>query len=208
MESPSPEQTEESQTTKGMVNISLLADHRPRRSVIDSLKKGYNTQGRVIMDRSVPWSASQDAFYVIISREGVRKGHTVLRLISKLVSVTSYIVSTTLFASSTLLQFQPAIIVMAMVLCAGIFGRVTAMWISAVIMRDRPVLHRIVKTGKEADVFLEAILRKEGIVCEVMEHVVINGRCVKRCGRWTWSMVFGVLARPFDVGRIAVLSSA
>lgn len=82
------------------------------------------------------------------------------------------------------------------------------MWISAVIMRDRPVLHRIVKTKKEADVFMEAVLRREGIVCEVLGHVVINGRCVMRRSRLTWSTVFGVLARPFDIGRIAVASSA
>ncbi|CAI6286853.1 unnamed protein product [Periconia digitata] len=207
-----PESTSEpsSGTDKGKphVAISLLADPSLKRSVIYSLKKGFNTEGKVIMDRNMPYSASKDAFYVIISREGVRKGRTLLRLFSKLVSVTAYIMSTALFASSTLLHLQPAILVMALVLCAAIFGRVTAMWISSVIMRDRPVLHRIVKTEKEADVFVEAILRKEGIVCEVLGHVVINGRCVKRSGRFSWSTIIGILAKPIDVGRISMMSSA
>lgn len=205
------EQQQSSYTSKSndsTVNVSLLSDHAPRYSIIDELKKGYNTHGRVIMNHSVPWTASKDAFYVILSRAGVRKGHTVLRLVSKFVSVTAYVVSTALFAGSTLLQLQPALIVMALVLCAGIFGRVIAMWISAVMMRDRPVLHRIVKTKKKADVFIEAVLRREGIVCEVLGHVVINGRCVMRRSRFTWSTVFGVLARPFDINRIATASSA
>jgi len=194
--------------SKTHVNSSLLMDYTPNRFVIDSLKKGYNTEGRVMMDRNAPWSASKDAFYVIISREGVRKGRTVLRLFSKLVSVTVYIVSTALFACSTLLHLQPAILVMALVLCAAIFGRVIAMWISSVIMQDRPVLHRIVRTNKEANIFVEAVLRKEGIVCEVLGHVVINGRCVKMRGRFEWSAVLGILARPFNVSRISIVSSA
>lgn len=159
------------------------------------------------MESNAPWSASKDAFYVIISREGVRRGQTILPLFSKLISVTAFIVSTALFASSTLLQIQPAIIVMILVLCGGIFGRVIAMWISAVIMRDRPVLHRIVKTKKDADVFVEAILRKEGILCEVLGHIVVNGRCVKRHGRFTWSTVIGVLASPFNIAKIAMTLS-
>lgn len=127
------------------------------------------------MDPREPWSASKDTFYVIISREGVGRRYKFLRLMSKLVSVATFVGSTSLFASSTLLQIQPAIIVMTLVLCAGIFGRVTAMWISAVIMRERPVLHRIVKTKKDADIFIEAILKREGLVCELFGHVVING---------------------------------
>ncbi|OAL47923.1 hypothetical protein IQ07DRAFT_108064 [Pyrenochaeta sp. DS3sAY3a] len=185
----------------------LVTGPAPSLSVIDALQAGFNTEGRVLLDGTEPWSASKDAFYVIISRSGVRKGQTMLRLLSKLLSVTAFIISTALFASSTLLQIQVAIVVMILVMSGGIFGRVIAMWISAVIMRDRPVLHQIVKTSKDADAFMEAILRKEGIVCEVLGHVVIDGRCVKRVGRLTWSTVIGVLAEPFNVGKIARASS-
>jgi hypothetical protein len=108
-------------------NSSLLSDHSLKRSVIDQLKRRIDTKGRVIMDCSTPWSALKDDFYVIISREGVPKGHTMWRLFLNFVSVCAFVVSTAMFASATLLQLQPAIIVMALVLCAGIFGRVTAM---------------------------------------------------------------------------------
>lgn len=184
----------------------FVTGHDLSLSVIDALQAGFNTEGRVFLDRAGPWPASKDAFYVIISRSGVRKGQTMLRLLSKLLSVTAFIISTALFASSTLLQIQIAIVVMILVMSGGIFGRVIAMWISAVIMRDRPVLHQIVKTRKDADAFVEAVLRKEGIVCEVLGHVVIDGRCVKRVGRFTWSTMMGVLAEPFNVGKIAMAS--
>jgi hypothetical protein len=62
------------------------------------------------------------------------------------------------------------------------------MWVSAVIMQDRPVLHHIVKSKKEADVFLEATLKKEGLVCAILDHVVVSGQCVKRRARFTWGV--------------------
>lgn len=111
-ESPSEDMEHINMSTKhdnGVTNF-LLAGHTTSLSVIGALKKGINTEGQVIMDRNDPWSASKDAFYVIISREGVRRYHSILRLISKLVSVAAFIISTVLFASSTLLQVQPAII--------------------------------------------------------------------------------------------------
>jgi hypothetical protein len=104
------------------INISLLSDHILKHSVIDQLKRGTDTKGRVILDCSTSWSASKDAFYVLISRDGVHKGYTMWRLFSKLVFVCAFVVSTAMFSSTTLLQLQPAIIVMALVLCAGIFG--------------------------------------------------------------------------------------
>ncbi len=157
------------------------------------------------MDQNNPWAASKDPFYVIISREGVDVRKTVLRLVSKLFSVAAFTFSTALFASSTLVTISFATIAMAMILSAGIFGRVTAMWISSVLMRDRPVLHRVVKDKKEASIFIEAILRKDNLICEVLEHVVINGRCVERYGllrRLRWSRFLGVVARPYDVRRL------
>lgn len=175
--------------------------------VLNRLKKGYNTVGRVIMDPKNPWSASKYPFYVIISREGVLGQHTAFRLISKLVSVGAFTFSTALFASSALVTILVATVVMVLVLVAGIFGRVTAMWISAIIMRDRPVLHRVVKDEKEASVFMEVVLAQEDIICEVLGHVVINGRCVGRYGIFRWSTFFGVLAPPYDVTKIATRSS-
>ncbi|KAF2105168.1 hypothetical protein BDV96DRAFT_535432 [Lophiotrema nucula] len=184
---------------------ALLSDWRKHKpDVIDGLNEGYNTVGQVIMDPNAPWSASKDPFYVMISCGGVRKYQTMLRLFSKLFSVGTFTFSTALFASSSLVQITIATVVMTLILGAGVLGRVTAMWISAIIMRDKPVLHRIVKNKKDASVFMEAVLRQEGLVCEVLGHVVVNGMCVKRRSKYTWDRILGVLAPPFDLTKIAV----
>lgn len=170
--------------------------------VLEGLKKGYNTVGQLVMDPNEPWSASKEPFCVIISRESVFGGQPLFRLIAKLISVGTFTFSTALFASSTLVTILIATVVMITVLASAILGRVTAMWISAIIMRDRPVLHHVVKDEQQASAFIEEILRKDGLVCEVMGHIVINGRCVKRYRSLRWSSFFGVLAPPFDVTKI------
>jgi hypothetical protein len=53
----------------------------------------------------------------------------------------------------------------------------------SVIMRNKPVLQRVVKTKANADVFTEAMSKKSNILCEVFGHVVTNGRYVKRINR-------------------------
>jgi hypothetical protein len=187
-----------------VVTSSLLPPPTLQSSVIDKLKRGYANTGRVILVNSTPEPVSKDAVYVIISQEGTTLITTVLRLLAKTMSVAAFTMSTALFASSTLVTIQPAVIVMTTILASGIFGRVTAMWISAVIMRDRPVLHRVVKSEDEASMFMEAVLKKQGLICEVMGHVIVNGRCVGRYAKVNWSLVFGVLTKPFDVAKTAV----
>jgi hypothetical protein len=71
-------------------------------------------------------------------------------------------------------------------------------------MRDRPVLHRVVKSEEEAGVFMEAVLQRESLVCEVLGHVVVGGRCVGRYAKVNWSLVFGVLSKPSGVAKIAL----
>jgi hypothetical protein len=51
-----------------------------------------------------------------------------------------------------------------------------------------PVLHRIVRNEHETNMFMQAVPRKEGL-CEVVGHVVINGRCVGRYAKMNWSSV-------------------
>jgi hypothetical protein len=183
---------------------SLLLPPSSASSVIENLKKGYNTTGHIIMNSNTPCPAPKNAFYVIISQEGTTPTTTALRLFAKTMSVAAFTMSTALFASSTLVTIRPAVIIMTTILASGIFGRVTAMWFSAVIMRDRPVLHRVVKSEEEAGVFMEAVLQREGLVREVLGHVVVGGRCVGTCAKVNWSLVFGVLSKPSDIVKIAL----
>jgi len=187
----------------------ILPDLTPESStVLEGLKKGYDATGCIFVDHQTSPPAPKTVFYVIISCEGIHKYHVALRLFSKLFSAGAFTFSTALFASASLMQITIATVIMTMILAAGIFGRITAMWISGIIMQDKPVLHRIVRTEKDANIFVEAVLRKQGLVCEVLGHVIINGRCVQRRKRLDWGNVVGVLARPIDIMRIATKSNA
>ncbi|KAF2869416.1 hypothetical protein BDV95DRAFT_577273 [Massariosphaeria phaeospora] len=170
--------------------------------ILEKLARGYNTVGTVTLQE--PWSASLYPIYVIISQEGVSFPHRLLRVISKLIAVGAFTFGTALFASSSLVTILAATITMILVLAAGIFGRVAAMWLSRVLMKDRPIVHKVVKRKDDPNRYVEALLREDGLVCEVMGHVVVDGRVVKRDRRpLKWSMIFGVLAPPFDLRKLA-----
>lgn len=172
--------------------------------VLTRLEKGYSTKGNISMDLSRPWTQSDDAFYVLLSVKGIDRGHAVLRVASKIASIGVFAIGTSLFASAALITILEALVAAALILCAGIFGRVTAMWMASTMMANRPVLHRVVKNRKEAERYLVAIFRKPNIACEVKQHIILQGRCVKKFNRYCWSNIFGVLASPYDLTKLAV----
>ena len=174
-------------------------------SLLDRLESGFSVKGAVRMDPTRAWTQADDAFYVLLSVKGISHGHATLRVVSKIVSIGIFAFGTGVFASATLITILEAMVTATLILCAGIFGRVTAMWMASTMMTNRPVLHRVVQNRSEAGKYLEAIFRKRGIAYEVKGHVIIQGRCVKRFGMpIRWTSIFGVLARPYDLTHIAV----
>jgi hypothetical protein len=179
--------------------------HSTPTDLLRDLDIGYNTTGRIIMDPNEPWSAPRIPFYVIISLDGITTPHAILRVISKAISVGVFAAGTATFASATLITISVALTVLCLVLGAGVFGRVVAMWMVSEMMKTDPVLHRVAKDKAQAAEYMQAILSKPGLTCEVMGHIIINGRCVKRYNKWLqWSSLFGILAPPFDVTSLAM----
>ena len=173
--------------------------------ILDGLERGYNTVGRVVMDHSEPWAAQNNSFYVIISIRGITNGHATLRVCSKFLSIAVFWAGTALFASSTLVTILVAVVVATLTVVAGVFGRVTAMWMASEIMQNKPVIHRVVKHRYEAEQFIEAMLRKPNCLFEILGHLVVDGRCVKRFRRHLrWSKLLGVLAQPYDLTKLAM----
>jgi hypothetical protein len=167
--------------------------------------RGYNTFGRVVMDHTEPWAAQNNPFYVIISIRGISNSHATLRVFSKFLSIGVFTVGTAMFASSTLITILVATVVSALVLIAGVFGRVTAMWMASEIMQNKPVIHRVVQHRYEAEQFIDAMLRKPNCLFEILGHLIVDGRCVKRYRRHLrWSKMLGVLAAPYDLMRLAM----
>ncbi|OCL05887.1 hypothetical protein AOQ84DRAFT_390574 [Glonium stellatum] len=165
---------------------------------------GINTTGQVCMDPSEPWAASRTSFYVVVSVVGVSNAHATLRVISKAISVGVFAAGTATFASATLITISVALTVLCLVLGAGVFGRVASMWMIARVMKERPILHRVVKSEADAARQVRSILGIPGLTFELLGHVIVNGRCVARYSKWwRWGTVFGILATPFRVNRLA-----
>ena len=78
------------------------------------------------------------------------------------------------------------------------------MYMASEMMKTKPVLHKVVKSRGVAAEYIEAVLAVEGLVVEVMGHVIVDGRVVGRYSQWaSWSAWAGVLAGPFDLGSLA-----
>ena len=147
---------------------------------------------------------SDDAFYVLVAIQGVSHAHAVLCVFSKLVSILVFAVATSLFASSTLITIIMAMVTAVLILGASIFGRVTAMYTASEMMRYRPVLRKVVRNRAEACKYLDALFRQPDLAYEILGHVVIQGRCIKKLGRMVrLSHILGVLARPFDLRKMS-----
>lgn len=163
------------------------------------------------MDAAAPWSSAGEAFYVLLSVKGIATWHEALRTVSRVLSVGALAFGTGLFASATLVTIEPALIVLLLVLGSCIMGRATAMYMASEMIRNKPVIHRVVRSRAEAGTYLEAILRQPGVACEVLGHVIVQGRCVKKF--WTrywwlrWTGPLGILAPPFDLRRLATRGS-
>ena len=201
------EGTKSATTIRAYEDIPLVQRSFSSRSseVLDALESGFNCKGRVARDDTEPWSSSRVPFYVIISLEGVSSSHAVLRVISKAIRVGMYAAGTAFFASAHLITISVALTILCLILGAGVFGRVVAMWMASEMMKTKPVLHRVVKSRGLAAEHIEHILSIDGLIVEVMGHVIVNGRCIARYNNWTrlanW---LGILAGPYDIGRLAI----
>ena len=77
------------------------------------------------------------------------------------------------------------------------------MWMASEMMKTKPVLHRVVKSRGLAAEYIDHILAIDGLVVEVMGHVIVNGRCIQRYNQWLrMSNWLGLLAGPYDTGKL------
>ena len=171
--------------------------------ILDALKAGFNCKGQVIRDSDEPWSSSRVPFYVIISLEGISGPHAALRVFSKAFAIGVFVTGTAIFASVQLIVMSIAMPVLCLVLAAGVFGRMIALWMVSEMMKTNPVLHRVVNTRELAAEYIERILGIDGLVVDVMGHVILNGRCIQRHNQiFSLASWLGLLAGPFDIRKL------
>lgn len=177
-------------------------------AALRDLETGYNTTGRIIIDPDEPSCHSRVPFYVIISVEGISPSHATLRVVSKAISVGAFAAGTALFASSALITISVALTTLCLVLGAGVFGRVVAMWMASEMMKTKPVLHKVVKDRRQAAEYINAVLAIPGLTCELLGHVVVEGKCVKRYNKWLrWATYIGIMAPPYDITKLAKIKA-
>lgn len=171
--------------------------------LLDALESGYNCKGQIGRNEKEPWSASRVAFYAIISLESVSPPHAILRVVSKAISVGVFAAGTAIFASAQIIGISVALTSLCLVLAAGVFGRVVAMWMASEMMKNKPVLHRVVRSRGLAAQYIEEILNLDDLTVEILGHVIVNGRCVARYSTWLrWASWLGILAPPYDIAKL------
>lgn len=177
---------------------------RHRSEFLHNLDKyGFNTTGRIYIDPTQPWASSNRSFLVIVSVSGINHIHAALRVASKAISIAVFAGGTAAFASATLVTISVTLTVLCLILGAGVFGRVASLWMVARMMKENPVIHKVVHSEPEAEDFIHHILATPGLTVELMGHVFINGKCVKRYNRWfNWQNLFGILASPYNLHKL------
>lgn len=175
-----------------------------RSNFLQNLQKyGLNTTGRMYMNPNQPWASSHHSFLVIISVSSISRGRAALRVFSKAWAVGCFAAGTAAFASTSLITITVAMTVIALILGAGVFGRVASMLMVSEMMKDNPVIHRVVQSEVKAEQFIQELFNTQGLVIELLGHVFVNGRCVRRYSQWwNWSTIFGVLVSRCNIGRL------
>ena len=192
--------------SKAPSNIQVSDDapdlgHRGEKEIFKLLEEGFNRTSTFTITGSERVTTSNKCFYVVLSIDSVENFHAASRIISKASSVAVFAFGTALFASASLLSVSVSLMVLSLVLSAGVWGRVTAMWIAHQMNKvAEPILHAVVRTRSEAVEYMEEILKIKPLVVEVQGHVIINGRVICRRNPWLClSRYIGLLASPFDV---------
>ncbi|KAI0189298.1 hypothetical protein EV127DRAFT_481833 [Xylaria flabelliformis] len=139
----------------------------------------------------------------VISVSETTQSKAILRMLSKLVSIRVFVAGTAAFASTTLVAVSVAAIDLVFIIGGAVFGRVAALWMISEMLKEKPIMHRIVQNELEADAFIREILATPGLTIELMGHVFINGKCVKRYNRFfNLFTIFGVLVSPYKIEKL------
>ena len=172
---------------------------RQRSNFLHNLEKhGLNTIGRAYISPDQPFAGGRHPFIIIISVGGVTGSRATIRVMSKAASIAAFAAGTAIFASASFISISVALTTLCLILGAGVFGRVASLWLISEMMKENPVIHRVVRSEAEAENFIIEILNTPGLSYEILGHVFVNGRCVKRYSRWfNWSNVLGILTSPY-----------
>lgn len=194
---------------------------KPYKSVTHVLRQlGSLRAGTVILRGSQQYTRPRNAVLIMVSvvKDSDALVGALLRLFSKCASIATFVTGTAFFASVQLLAGPVAVMTLTLVLAAGVFSRAITGWIVQGVNKTEPMLHVIVNSTQEAQHVIARILSlDEGVqVCEdevrkiqveIGGHVFVQQRRVAKRTPW-YLRVFGVLAEPFDLRKVATWGPA
>lgn len=165
--------------------------------------------GTVMLHGSKQYTRPRNAVIVMVSvvNQGQNRIRSILRLVSKCVSIATFVTGTAIFASVHLLAMPVAAMSLTVIIGAGVFGRAITKWIVSNVSKTEPLIHEIVNTTQEAQDVIARILSIDGKVSgnqirkvqvELGGHVFVDQRRVGHRSPW-WLRTLGVLAKPFDL---------
>lgn len=99
--------------------------------VLHVIHRGFNVKSMLSLTSQEAYVKRNSCFYVVVSAEGVSAVHATFRVLSKGSSVVVFAFGTTIFASASLVSVSIVLMVLCLVLAAGVFGKVVAMWIAS-----------------------------------------------------------------------------
>ena len=93
------------------------------------------------------------------------------------------------------------------VLEAGVFEGVVVMWMIFEMMKIKSIFHRVTKIKKQASEYIDCILSIDGLIVEVVGHIVVNGKCIQRCIQIFCSANWlGLLTESYNINKLAAVT--
>lgn len=185
-----------------------ITDRSRQPNALEYIKKGINTQHRIVIDPGLPSVFSRTCFYVVISVEGITRSHAVMKMVSKGCGVAVYAFGTALFASATMMSISVALMVLSLLLASGVMGRIIVMWIASEMNKNaKPILHAVVADSNQANEYFHAIAELP-LQIEIQGNIILNG--VPVCSQtrlFSAETYIGLLAKPFNLVKKAEKSS-
>jgi hypothetical protein len=174
--------------------------------------------GRVSFRGSSEFTKYRHSMMVIVSVATEEKAAYSLRkarrLLSRVFSLSVFVVGTIFFSNITLLALPMAAFVIILVLAAGVFGRAISSGIVAGVAQTEPMIHIITDSELEACRVIAHIftLRHDDddersiFQIEIEGHVFIGEQRVAHRSPW-YVRIFGVMVDPFDIRKAINLGS-
>ncbi|KAI9785322.1 MAG: hypothetical protein M1839_000339 [Geoglossum umbratile] len=133
-------------------------------------------------------------FCILVTVRGVSNFKMILRQVSRILTGAVFLIATGWLSSATLLPFNISVLLVAAIGASALLARFGMESIVRAFVRSDACVHLPVASDENAIELLGAIARIPGVLFEVEQLQILDGKIYERSwrSRWTW-IVFGLL---------------